>query len=94
MGPPPQTHGVVDTRRPPRATADPLLGTTAARSADAVLAAPRCRSAGRPLGTRAARAARYPRIVSGIQVARLGKAISTNTISTMIRNIGIAARAM
>ncbi len=34
------------------------------------------------------------RILSGSQVASSGKAISTKTITTMIRNIGIAARAM
>jgi len=36
---------------------------------------------------------RYLRL-SGNHVARSGKAINTNTISTMIRNIGIAARAI
>jgi hypothetical protein len=34
------------------------------------------------------------RILSGSQVARSGKKISTNTISTMIRNMGKAAREM
>jgi hypothetical protein len=36
----------------------------------------------------------YPRIVSGSHVASPGKKISTNTITTMIRNIGIAAFAI